>query len=130
MSAESIFTELSLVIALAAGIALIMRLIRQPLIIGHILTGIIVGPSVLHLIKSPNTIQAFSNIGIALLLFIIGLGLNPRVVKEVGKVAALTGLLQVRITAIVGWLGAKLLGLGEREALLLGLGLSFSSTII
>src|SRR5664279_1273017 len=98
----SIFSELSLIIAIAAGMAMIMRLIRQPLIIGHILTGIIVGPSVLHLVQSPETIEVFSNIGIALLLFIIGLGLNPKVIKEVGKVASITGILQVGTTAVLG----------------------------
>jgi Kef-type K+ transport system membrane component KefB len=130
MSADSIFTELSLVIAIAAGVALIMRLIKQPLMIGHILTGIIVGPSVLHLVKSPATIETFSNIGIALLLFIIGLGLNPRVIKEVGKVASVTGVIQVGLTTLLGWAGGRLFGLSENESLLLGLGLAFSSTII
>ena len=89
---ESIFAELSLVIAIATAIALFMRIIRQPLILGHILTGIIVGPSVLHLVQSADTIEVFSSIGIALLLFIIGLGLNPRVIKEVGKVASFAGI--------------------------------------
>ncbi|MDB5163573.1 MAG: rane protein of unknown function [Candidatus Saccharibacteria bacterium] len=126
----NIFSELSLVIALGAAIALVMRLIRQPLIIGHILTGIIVGPSLLHLVKSPDTIDVFSNIGIALLLFIIGLGLNPRVIKEVGKVAGITGVLQVALTALLGWAGGVLLNLPRLEALFLGTALSFSSTII
>jgi Kef-type K+ transport system membrane component KefB len=130
MTADSIFTELSLVIAIAAGMALVMRLIRQPLMIGHILTGIIVGPSVFHVIKTPATIETFSNIGIALLLFIIGLGLNPKVIREVGKVASLTGVLQVVITALLGWSGALLLGLNQRSAILTGVALSFSSTII
>src|SRR5580704_1927724 len=128
MVAGNIFAQLSLVIAIAAGVALIMRLIRQPLIIGHIITGIIVGPSVFHLIKTPGTIETFSNIGIALLLFIIGLGLNPRVIKEVGKVASITGILQVAATAVLGWAGGMLFGLSSHEALLLGLALSFSST--
>jgi Kef-type K+ transport system membrane component KefB len=130
MTTDSIFTELSLVIAIAAGVALIMRLIRQPLMIGHILTGIIVGPSVLHLVKSPATIETFSNIGIALLLFIIGLGLNPRVIKEVGKVASLAGVVQVGLTTLIGWAGGRIFGLSQNESLLLGLGLAFSSTII
>jgi Kef-type K+ transport system membrane component KefB len=130
MLADNIFAQLSLVIAVAAGVALIMRLIRQPLIIGHIITGIIVGPSVFHLIKTPDTIETFSNIGIALLLFIIGLGLNPKVIKEVGKVAGITAVLQVVGTTILGWAGGMLFGLSSHEALLLGLALSFSSTII
>lgn len=127
---EAVFTELSLIIAIAAAMALIMRLIRQPLIIGHILTGIIVGPSVLHLVQSPQTINIFADIGIALLLFIIGLGLNPRVIKEVGKVATLTGIVQVVISTIIGWLFGMILGLGKSEALFFGIALSFSSTII
>jgi len=127
---ETIFAELSLIIALAAGVALIMRLIRQPLIIGHIITGIIVGPSVLHLIKSADTINAFSSIGIALLLFIIGLGLNPRVVREVGKVAGLTGVLQVAVTTVLGYAGGLVLGFGRTEAFFFGIALAFSSTII
>ena len=75
---HDVFTELSLIIAIATGVSLCMRLFKQPLIIGHIVTGIIVGPSVLHLVQSAETIEIFSKIGIALLLFIIGLGLNPK----------------------------------------------------
>lgn len=78
---ENVFSGLSLIIVIGAVIALIMRLIGQPLIIGHILTGVIVGPAVLHVAKSPGTLALFSDLGIALLLFIIGLGLNPRVIK-------------------------------------------------
>ncbi|GAC1481137.1 MAG: cation:proton antiporter [Candidatus Saccharimonadales bacterium] len=126
----SIFAELSLIIAIAAAVSLIMRLIRQPLIIGHILTGILVGPSILHLVKSADTIEVFANIGIALLLFIIGLGLNPKVIREVGKVAAIAGIVQVSFTAYLGWLAATLLGRSRAEAVFIGVALSFSSTII
>lgn len=126
----SIFGELSLIIAIGTGMALLMRLIRQPLIIGHILTGILVGPTILHLVKSADTIEVFSNIGIALLLFVIGLGLNPRVIREVGKVAALAGTLQVAISLALGYGVGYLFGLNHIEALFLGVALSFSSTII
>lgn len=127
---ESVFSALSLVIVIASAMALLMRLIKQPLIIGHILTGIIVGPLVLHLLKSANTIETFSNIGIALLLFIIGLGLNPKVIKEVGKVAALAGIIEVVFIALIGLLVGRHLGLDYRQAVFLGVALSFSSTII
>ncbi len=127
---QNIFAELSLVIALAAGVSMIMRLLRQPLIIGHILTGIIVGPAILNLVQSPQTIEIFASIGIALLLFIIGLGLNPKVIKEVGKVAAITGTVQVLFIAIVGGLVGVLLGFGKTESVFFGLALAFSSTII
>ena len=127
---ESVFIALSIVIVIASAMALLMRLIKQPLIIGHILTGIIVGPLVFKILTSANTIQTFSNIGIALLLFIIGLGLNPKVIKEVGKIAAIAGFIEVAIVALVGLGFGRLLGLDFRQAVFLGIALSFSSTII
>lgn len=126
----SIFGELSIIIVIGTLVALVMRIIRQPLIIGHILTGILVGPNILHLIKSPETIEIFSSIGIALLLFIIGLGLNPRVIKEVGKVSAIAGVLQVGMTAMIGVGVGALFGLKTMESIFLGIAMSFSSTII
>ncbi|MEI6751098.1 MAG: cation:proton antiporter [Candidatus Saccharibacteria bacterium] len=127
---QNLFAELSLIIAVGAGIAIIMRSLKQPLIIGHILTGIIVGPSVLHLVKSTETIEVFSTIGIALLLFIIGLGLNPKVIKEVGKVATLGGLVQVVLITLFAWGSGSLLGLSRMDSIFFGVALSFSSTII
>lgn len=126
----NVFFELSIIIAVAAGISFVMRLIRQPLIIGYILTGLVVGPSLLHLVQNTETISVFSEIGIALLLFIIGLGLNPRVIKEVGKVAAITGLIQIGLTTAVGFMAGRLLGWTKTESVFVGLALAFSSTII
>ncbi|MDB5185489.1 MAG: rane protein of unknown function [Candidatus Saccharibacteria bacterium] len=126
----NVFLELSLIITISAIVALVVRAVRQPLIIGHILTGIIVGPSLLHLIQSPETIETFSSIGIALLLFIIGLGLNPGVIKEVGKVASLAGVAQAFAAGILGWSVATLMGIPGTEAIFFGVALSFSSTII
>jgi Kef-type K+ transport system membrane component KefB len=127
---HNVFSELSLVIAIGAGVALVMRIIKQPLIIGHILTGILVGPAVFHLIQSADTIEVFAKIGIALLLFIIGLGLNPLVIKEVGKVAGIIGVFQVALSTLLGWIAGVVLGLTNVESLFLGIALSFSSTII
>ncbi len=126
----SVFTELSLVIAIGAGVALIMRLLKQPLIIGHIITGIIVGPAVLHIIQSEETIEVFAKFGIALLLFIIGLGLNPRVVKEVGRASVVLGLVQLTFTSILGFAIGQLFGFSKTESAIIGIGLGFSSTII
>lgn len=127
---DTVFPGLSLIIVIAAAIALLMRIIGQPLIIGYILTGIVVGPALLHLANSPDILGLFSDIGIALLLFIIGLGLNPRVIKEVGRTAAFVGISQVFLVTIIGWLIGKALGLGSTPALILGASLAFSSTII
>ncbi|MBX4199709.1 cation:proton antiporter, partial [Candidatus Saccharibacteria bacterium] len=127
---DNVFPGLSLIIVIGAAVALIMRLIGQPLIIGHILTGIIVGPAVLHVAKSPDTLALFSDLGIALLLFIIGLGLNPRIIKEVSGTASAVGLIQVSVITILGWIVGSSLGLSSRAAAFLGASLAISSTII
>jgi Kef-type K+ transport system membrane component KefB/voltage-gated potassium channel Kch len=127
---DTVFSGLSLIIVIGAAMALFMRLINQPLIIGHILTGVIVGPAVFHVAKSPDTLALFSDLGIALLLFIIGLGLNPRVIKEVGKTASLVGGSQVAIITFLGFVASRLFGLNTRASLFLGFSLAISSTII
>jgi Kef-type K+ transport system membrane component KefB len=124
------FNELSTVIAIGVGVSLLMRLIRQPLIIAYILTGIIVGPAVLNIIHSPDSIQLFADFGIALLLLIVGLGLNPRVIREVGKIAAYIATAKIALATLGGYLVATALGYDKTAALYIGIALSFSSTII
>lgn len=124
------FTDLSIVIAIGVLISLFMRIIRQPMIIGYIITGIVVGPTVLRVIGGANSIEIFAQFGIALLLLIVGLGLNPRVIKEVGKIAALIGIGKVTIATLVGFGFGKLFGYSNLTSLYIGLALSFSSTII
>ncbi|HET7827744.1 MAG TPA: cation:proton antiporter [Candidatus Saccharimonadales bacterium] len=127
---DTVFPGLSLIIVIAAAVALLMKVIGQPQIIGYILTGIIVGPAVFHVAKSPDTLALFSDLGIALLLFIIGLGLNPRVIKEVGRTAVFVGVSQVGIVTALGFIASRLFGLGGRASLFVGFSLAISSTII
>ncbi|MCA9348582.1 cation:proton antiporter, partial [Candidatus Saccharibacteria bacterium] len=127
---NDIFYELSLVIGISAGVSIVMRLLRQPLIIGYILSGVIVGPALLNVVHSENTIEAFANFGIALLLFIIGLGLNPKIIREVGRAAVLTGIGQVAFTSIAGYLIASALGYGTKAGIYIAVSLAFSSTIV
>lgn len=125
-----LFTEITLLVATAALVAFLMRILRQPLVIGYILTGLLVGPFFLNVVKSQDTLQLFSEIGVAFLLFIVGLNLTPKYIGAVGKVAVLTGLGQVVFTTSVGWLIARALGFGALPSLYLGIALAFSSTII
>lgn len=125
-----VFTQLSVVIVLAAAMATIMRMLRQPLIIGHILTGIIIGPSILNLIQNREAFSSFGDIGIALLLFIIGLELNASVIRRLGRIVIVTALSLLVIMTSLGFLFASLLHFSHTEALLIGLSLFFSSTII
>ncbi|MCK5594201.1 MAG: cation:proton antiporter [Candidatus Aenigmarchaeota archaeon] len=125
-----IFLELSIIIGITALISGFMRLLRQPLIIGYIVAGIIVGPYFLDIVNSTETISILSHIGIALLLFIVGLGLSPKVIKEVGKVSLITGVGQVLFTTLIGFLICTMFGFSTLTSLYIAVALTFSSTII
>lgn len=127
---SSAFLELSLVIVLAAVIAMIMRRLKQPLILAYIVCGILAGPSLLNLIGANETFETFSSVGIALLLFIIGLGLNIAVIARLGKAVFLTAGLLLLTVGGSGALATQLFGFGVVESLIIGLSLFFSSTII
>ena len=127
---QNTFFEVGLVISIATLISFFMRYLKQPLLIGYIITGIIVGPSVLNVVNSSDTISLFSHMGIALLLFLVGLSLSPRVIKEVGIVSLITGVGQVVFTALIGFLIALAFGFSVVPSLYLSIALAFSSTIL
>ena len=125
-----IFAQLSVVIVLAGVVSYIMHLLKQPLIVGYILTGIIVGPSVLHLVSDSTAFEAFSELGIALLLFIIGLELSVGVIRKLGKPVFLTAAAILFSIGTIGYLIGMAFQFTIAEALLIGLAMFFSSTII
>lgn len=127
---ENIFAVLSLIIVIGAAISMFMRYIRQPLMIGYIITGIVVGPAVLQVLDSPESITVFGEIGIAFLLFIIGLGMNPKEVSEVGRPSVITALTHMSITGLVGWFILIGLGLSRSEAFFIAIALTINSTIV
>lgn len=125
-----IFIEIGLIILFATAISFIMRLLKQPLIVGYILSGIIVGPYFFNFTQSTEYIELFSKLGITILLFIIGLNLKPDVIREVGKVSLITGLGQIIITSVFGFLIMNFLGFSNIVSLYGAIALTFSSTII
>jgi Kef-type K+ transport system membrane component KefB len=127
---QDVFAELSLVIAITAVVSLLMKLLRQPLILGYILAGLIVGPSVFGVIHSTEMFEAFSSIGIALLLFIIGIGMNIGEVKRLGRVILLISLASLFTVGTLGFSISAFMGFSRAESIIIGLSLYFSSTII
>lgn len=125
-----IYTELSLVIVLGATVSFILHKLRQPLLIGYILTGILAGPAALNIIQGEAAMAGMSEIGIALLLFIIGLDLSPRVFFRLRKTIFVTTSVQIGGMGLLGFLIARQLDFGRMESAVLGLSLALSSTII
>ncbi|MGH7196842.1 MAG: cation:proton antiporter [Candidatus Saccharimonadales bacterium] len=126
----SLFTQLSIVLVVVATVSGVMRLLRQPLIIGYIISGVLVGPTFLDILGNQEAFHAFSSLGIALLLFIIGLGLNVDIIKRLGRVVIVTAMVQMVLTALIGGLVALTFGVPLVAASILGLAVSFSSTIV
>lgn len=127
---NQIFVEISILIAIAAIVAVIMRILKQPVIIGYILTGVLVGPSLLGFIHDPNTIEILGKFGIVLLLFIIGLELNPKTIKDLGKTSFIAGFGQVAVATLLGFFLVRGFGFDIVPAVYISLGLALSSTIV
>lgn len=127
---HSLFFEISALLVLAAGVGFVGHLLRQPLIVSFIAVGILAGPSALDITRSSEKISVLSELGIALLLFLVGLKLDVKLVKSLGAVSLGTGLGQVAFTAIIGFFICLFLDFDAVASLYIAVALTFSSTII
>ncbi|MEA5399385.1 cation:proton antiporter family protein [Synechococcus sp. BA-124 BA4] len=126
----STFQELAAILMIAGVIGVLALRLRQPLIIGYILTGIVVGPAVLGWASGGSELKLLSSIGISVLLFVVGLKLDVGLIRSVGPVALATGLGQIVFTSLIGFLLALGLGFAPVQAIYIAVCLTFSSTII
>lgn len=129
MAVEKIFFEIGIVIMLGTALAFAAGLLRQPLIIAYVITGLILGP-VTGLVRNSDMIVSLSHLGVAFLLFLVGLEIDIRKLKSVGVPSAITGLGQVVISSTIGFIVLLLLGFTRVESMYLALAMSFSSTMI
>lgn len=127
---DSAFAQIAIILAIAAAVGGLATLLRQPLVVAYIVVGVIVGPAALGLIEGSEQVSLLAQVGIAILLFLVGLKLDLHLIKSIGKVALLTGLGQVIFTSVVGFGIVWLLGFGVIPALYISVALTFSSTII
>ena len=120
----------SLVLIVASIIAYFIKLIKQPLIIAYILTGVILSQFLVSS-SSIETIRFFSELGIAFLLFLVGIELSFKDIKHVGKASLITGIGQIIFTFLVGFAIIKyFLNFSTIESAYISIALTFSSTII
>ncbi len=130
MTEGSAFVEIASILGLATLTGIIGQKLRQPLIIMFLATGILAGPSFLGIIQSYEQIELLADIGIALLLFIVGLKLDLNLIKTTGPVALATGLGQIIFTSLIGFIIALALDMNFLSAAYVAVALTFSSTII
>ena len=127
---SDVFTEIAVLLLMAAAIGAIGVRLRQPLIVAFITVGILVGPSLLGWISADDQVHLLAKLGIALLLFVVGLKLDLHIIRTMGPVVLATGLGQVFFTSVVGYFIAIALSMTPVAAFYVAVALTFSSTII
>jgi len=130
----NLLSAISVSIVAASALALIARRFRQPLILGYIVSGALLGPHIgLGVITDETSIELISEIGLILLLFIIGLEISLPRLLQAGRSITVSGLLQVPICAGLAWLalgGVAVTTGGQFDRLYLAVAASISSTLI
>ncbi len=127
---ESIFIELSAIIVLSTGLALVAKILKQPIILAFIGTGILLGPIGFNILQSHELIDVLAEFGIALLLYIVGIELDIKKFKALSWPTLLAGIGQIIGTGCIGWLIGIGLGFSSIESAFIGITLTLSSTII
>jgi Kef-type K+ transport system membrane component KefB len=124
------FAEFALLLIITAAVSALAVRLRQPVLIAYIAVGILVGPAGFSLVTAHDQIDLLAQIGITVLLFVVGLKLDLRHIRHIGAVALATGLGQLTFTILFGFFIIIALGKGWMEALYVAVALTFSSTII
>lgn len=124
------FTVVAALLALAGVIGVVALRLRQPLIIAFIGVGVIMGPVGLDWVQPGDDVELLAEVGIAVLLFLVGLKLDLNLLRTLGPAALVTGVAQVGVTAVLGFGLSVALGLDGVTAAYIAIALTFSSTII
>jgi CPA2 family monovalent cation:H+ antiporter-2 len=117
-----------LIVALLLGI--LAERLKQNALLGYLLSGVLLGPSGLGLVRQVEEVRQLAEVGVALLLFTIGLEFSLRRLRELGAVASLGGTAQILLTGLLFALLALALGRPAPEAVIIGAALAVSSTAV
>ncbi|MCQ8894671.1 MAG: cation:proton antiporter [Methanolinea sp.] len=126
----SILYDILIIFGLSLIVGLVFNRFRIPPMIGYIVAGVIAGPSLLSLVRSPAQVDVLAEIGIILLLFSIGLEFSFRQLWEIRSLALSGGCIQVTLATVLATAVALAIGRPWNEAILLGFVVSLSSTAV
>ncbi len=124
------FLELAIALGLSCFIGYLIHYLKQPLIMAYLLAGVVI--SVIAVINPEHSLPLsfLPDLGIAFVLFFIGMELDLRSLKSLGWPIVVSCLVQIVIASIVGYSISSMFGFSQTDSLYLGIGLSFSSTIV
>lgn len=130
MTGIPLLTDIVIILALSLGVVVLFHRIRVPPVVGFFLTGILAGPHGLGLIQAVHEVEVLAEVGVVLLLFVIGMEFSLESLLRMGRTLVLGGPIQLVLTGGAGLALGLLLGTGAGEALFLGFLLALSSTAI
>src|SRR4029450_3417926 len=125
-----ILADIGVAILSATLLAYLARVLRQPLLLAYIGAGVLIGPPGLGVIQNDRLIAELSELGLAFLMFIVGLEIDLKKLVSSGRVAAPVAIAQVIVCSLVAYGAVRLLGFEGLPALYLGVASAFSSTMI
>jgi CPA2 family monovalent cation:H+ antiporter-2 len=129
--AHNFLEDLALVLCVAAIATVVFQMLRQPLVVGYLVAGILVGPHVpVPLYADAERIRQISDIGVILLIFSIGLEFKFRRLIRLAPTAGLVTLVQVALMISLGYVAGRLMGWTPMESVFTGAIISISSTTI
>lgn len=132
MHIPELISDLALMLLVAGIMTLIFKRFRQPLVLGYIITGFMVGPyfTLVPAVTDTVSISTWSEIGIIILMFSLGLEFNLHKLASVGGTAIITAITEVVSMLAVGFVCGQLMGWSVMNSVFLGGMLSMSSTTI
>jgi len=122
------FSHIAALLVVAGIFGIAARFFKQPLLIGYLLAGLFLG--ITGVAGDTHAVSSLGQIGVTLLLFLLGLEMNLAELPSIGKVALMTGIGQIAFTSTIGFFLARLLGFPVLPSIYIAAALTFSSTII
>jgi len=130
MHPQSLLIDVAIILAAAFPILFISRKLRLPEVFSFLLTGIVIGPHAIGLVRDTRQVEAIAELGVALILFFIGLHVPLRRLRALGRTTLMSGSIQMALTGLLITLIGLPLGIPVRLAIFFGLLLSLSSTAV
>jgi CPA2 family monovalent cation:H+ antiporter-2 len=131
MDSHAFLQNLAVVLCVAAVATVVFQRLRQPVVFGYLLAGMIIGPHIsIPLVADPQTVRALSELGVILLMFSLGLEFNIRKLVQVSQKAGAVALFECTIMVSVGYLVGQMLGFTRLESIFAGAITGISSTTI
>jgi CPA2 family monovalent cation:H+ antiporter-2 len=130
MHMAPLIKDLAVILGVAAVVTFLFRLIRQPVVLGYIVAGIIVGPytpQIFSIVDIQN-VKVWADLGVIFFMFALGIEFSFRRLTRIGKAATITGSIQIGSMMFIGYMGGKLLGWSSMDQIFLGAMLAISST--